>query len=264
MVVGGTSYYIEAIIYDNLVRRAENEDEDEDDNDGEPTAEVAADTVNTSVEAFREYAPFRNFNDPPTADGVDAAGRMYADALAEAVRFGRGMPAVERLPFKRYRNTFVTAAAAEDDRARWPSTVASVIDCESAALYAHGVRVLDAVAAADARVRYEVLAADVTAGLRERYTYADVRSRLDAVLSATGTADGTAVKDALCRAYEELEKRTQRLALAVLADNERVSVALMTPHALKAHAAYFDPVAANELHPHNTRKVFRYVQRFSL
>lgn len=262
VVVGGTSYYIESIVYNNLVRRPDGGEEAEDeeetsDHDNSDGAE------HLTLAAFREYAPFRNGNDRPTVDTADAAGRLYADALAEAVRFARTMPAVGRLSRKRYRNTFVPAATADDHRSRWPRTVA---ECETAALCAHGVRVLDAVTAAGASadVRYEVSAADVAVGHRERYALADVRSRLDALLRRTGAGRGTAdeqpaVREALCRTHAELEKRTQRLALALLADREQTAVSLLTPVALKTHAAYFDPVAAHELHPHNTRKVFRYV-----
>lgn len=258
MVVGGTSYYIESIIYNSLVQRTVNEDEDDDE---EPEDE---DVVDLSVDAFREHALFRNSNDSPTVDTLDGACRMYDDTLANAVMFARTMPAVRRLPFKRYRNTFVPDVD-DDDRERWAFTVD---ECETAALYAHGVRVLDAVARALCRngssvddVRYEVLAVDVATGHHERYAYADIRSRLDAL---TSKADGdvemaAAVQRALCRAHAELEKRTQRLALALLVHDEQTTVDLLSPSVLKAHAAYFDPVAASGLHPHNTRKVFRYV-----
>lgn len=269
--MGGTSYYIESIIYNYLLQKT-TEDEEDDDNDCglEPEAldndDVAA--VDLSVKAFREYAMFRNVNDVSVADTVDGAGRMYADTLAEAVRFVRTMAAVGRLPFKRYRNTFVTA---DEHRAEWPSTVA---DCETAALFAHGVRVLDAMAEAlrcELRTPsaddccgdggYEVSTADVVTGHRERYAHTHVLSRLDAVLIAAGRAPAAApaVKEALCRTYAELEKRMQRLALALLVDNERTACSLLPPNALKGHASYFDPLAAKELHPHNTRKVFRCV-----
>jgi hypothetical protein len=193
---------------------------------------------------------------------------LYADALAEAVRFALTMTAIGRLPFRRYRNTFVGVDDVDDMRVAepWPPTVA---ECETAALYAHGVRVLDAVAKAVGQtdgvpdVRYEVTATDVTVGHRERYGFADVQSRLDNIsLTLVKTValevDGN-VQAALCRAHAELQMRTQRVALALLVDQERTAVDLLTPTALKAHAAYFDPVAASALHPHNTRKVFRYV-----
>jgi len=85
---------------------------------------------------------------------------------------------------------------------------------------------------------------------------------VDALLAgaAEGETAAAAVRGVLCRTHAELERRTQRLALALLADDERTAVDLMSPRALKLHASYFDPVAANELHPHNTRKVFRYVR----
>jgi len=258
VVVGGTSYYIESIVYNNLVRRPDGGGEEEARDDEETSGDDDDAAEHLTLGAFREYAPFRNSNDPPTADTADAAGRLYADALAEAVRFARTMPAVGRLSRKRYRNTFVPA---DDGRSRWPRTVA---ERETAALFGHGVRVLDAVTAAagaPADVRYEVSAADVAVGHRERYALADVRSRLDALLRRTaGTSERQqlAVREALRRAHAELEKRTQRLALALLADREQTAVSLLTPAALKAHAAYFDPVAAHELHPHDTRKVFRY------
>ncbi|XP_025416630.1 uncharacterized protein LOC112687878 isoform X2 [Sipha flava] len=275
VLVGGTSYYIESIIYNYLVRKTTEDVEDDDDDDcGGGVGPEAPDnddlTVDLSAKAFQEYAMFRNVNDVPTADTVDGAGRMYADTLAEAVRFVRTMAAVGRLPFKRYRNTFV--AADDERRAEWPSTV---VDCETAAVFAHGVRVLDAVAGALRREPrtpsvdeycgdggYEVSVADVVTGHRERYARAHVMSRLDAVLAAAGRAPAVepAVTEALCRTCAELEKRTQRLALALLVDNERTACSLLSPNALKVHASYFDPLAAKELHPHNVRKVFRTIQ----
>lgn len=264
ILVGGTSYYIESIIYDNsLVSRADvavvcGGDEQPESAD----AEDADDHL--SVNAFREYAAFRHANDPPVADTVDGVCRMYADALAEAVRFARTMPAVGQLSPGLYRNTFV--ADDDDDCEQWPSSAA---ECETAALYAHGVRVLDAAAAAAGALpdtdaddvgRYRVLAADVTAGLRRRYTHADVRSRLDALLADADEWRTAALEKALRRSCAELEYRTQRLALALLTNRERTVTELMSPHALKTHAAYYDPAAAIELHPHNTRKVFRYVR----
>lgn len=279
MLVGGTSYYIESIIYNYLVQHPEENEKEggggggvgaepeaaEDDDD---TAAAAAAAADLSAKAFREYAMFRNVNEVLTVDTVDGAGHVYANALTEAVRFVRTMTAVGRLPFKRYLNTF---AAADEHRDAWPSTV---VECETAALYAHGVRVLDAVAEAlmqrgeqrtssadDCCGDYEVTTADVVTGHRERYSHADVLSRLDAVLAAAGQTP--AVKEALCRTHAELEKRTQRLALALLVDDERTACSLMSPSALKAHAAYFDPLAAKELHPHNIRKVFRYVHNSS-
>lgn len=252
MVVGGTSYYIESIIYNNLVQRPS--DDGGDDQEEEDAAATAEDL---SANAFRAYTLFRNVNDAPKADTVDGACRMYADALAEAVRFARTMPAVGRLSFKLYRNSFSANSDDADERSRWPAVVA---ECETAALYAHGVRVLDAVLAAGTSlanvVRYEVLAADVTAGRRERYTFADVQSRLDTLLAQAAEKEEV-VTSALCRAHDELEKRTQRLALALLADEEQTAADLLPARALKAHAMYYDPVSANELHPHNTRKIFR-------
>lgn len=243
------------------MQRKVNEDEDDDE-------EPEDDVVDLSVNAFREYALFRNSNDPPTADTVDGACQMYDETLANAVMFARTMPAVKRLPFKRYRNTFVPDV--DDDRERWAFTVD---ECETATLYAHGVRILDAVARALCRsgssvdnVRYEVLAVDVATGHHKRYAFADIRSRLDDLLAkADGDVEtAAAVQRALCRAHAELEKRTQRLALALLVDEEQTAVELLSPTVLKAHAAYFDPVAASGLHPHNTRKVFRYVLQKSL
>jgi len=278
VVVGGTSYYIESIIYDNLVQVSadgapEPADDDDEQDDDERDDDGGDDLL--SADVFREYAAFRNVNDVPTAVTVAGAGSMYTDALAEAVRFAQTMAAVRRLPFRRYRNTCVGVDDVDDPRVAgpWPSTVA---DCETAALYAHGVRVLEAVAGAVSRpdgapvVRYEVTAADVTVGHRERYGLADVTSRLNDLLLLAKTVDytvqGVAVEQvdgdvltALCRAHAEVHTRTQRLALALLADNERTAVDLMAPSALKAHAAYFDPVAASALHPHNTRRIFRYV-----
>lgn len=266
VVVGGTSYYIESLIYNNLVRSSEDgggvndslvvEEQDDDDDDDEDDDDDGAAIANrVSVDALREYALFRNGNDASAADTADGAGRMYADALVEAVRFVRTLPAVGLLSFKRYRNTF--APPADNDRSRWPPTVA---ECETAALYAHGVRVLDAAANADTGILYDVLAADVVTGRRERYAAADVRSRLDTLLTTARADDSAAaVREVLCRAYDELEKRVQRFALALLVDNEQAATSVLSPHALKAHAAYFDPAAASVLHPHNTRKVFRYV-----
>lgn len=270
MVVGGTSYYIESIIYDNLVQvSADGEPEPDvaDDEDEQDDDEQDDDGDDLSVGAFREYAMFRNVNDVPTVHTVIGAKRLYADAMAEAVRFAQTMAAVGRLPFRRYRNTFVGV----DSRVAepWPPTVA---ECETAALYAHGVRVLDAVARSFGQpdvgldVRYEVTAADVAVGYRERYGLADIQSRLNGIQTTVKAADFAVtderydnVRDALCRAHAELQMRTQRLALALLVDQERTAVDLLTPAALKAHAAYFDPVAASALHPHNTRKLFRYV-----
>ncbi|XP_060837365.1 uncharacterized protein LOC132919642 [Rhopalosiphum padi] len=272
VVVGGTSYYIESIIYDNLVQgSADGEPEPDvaDDEDEQDDDEQDDDGDVLSVGAFREYAGFRNVNDVPMVATVAGASRLYADALAEAVRFAQTMTAIGRLPFRRYRNTFVGVDDVDDMRVAepWPPTVA---ECETAALYAHGVRVLDAVARAVGQtdgvpdVRYEVTATDVTVGHRERYGFADVQSRLDNIsLTLVKTValevDGN-VQAALCRAHAELQMRTQRLALALLVDQERTAVDLLTPTALKAHAAYFDPVAASALHPHNTRKVFRTIQ----
>lgn len=267
VVVGGTSYYIESLVYDNLVWRRRRQDDDGQDEDGKDDndddgggGDFSAPTLN----AFREYALFRHVNDAPTADTADGAGRMYADALSEAVRFARTMPAVGRLSRRRYRYTFAPATAETE------LTAAPPAECEAAALFAHGVRVLDAALAAvvdgscDAPVAggpYEVLAADAaTAGHRDRPGLVDVRRRLDALLRAAGDrgpAQQAAVRETLCRACAEVERRAQRLALALLADDENTAVALITPAALKAHAAYFDPVTANSLHPHNTRKVFR-------
>lgn len=269
MVVGGTSYYIESLIYDNLVPRPADRADDRDDDVDDCDGAEAQRRDDLSVDAFREYAPFRHPNDKPTAATPEAAGRMYADALAEAVRFARTMAAVGRLPFKRYRNTFATAEVVDrGEPSPWPSAVA---ECETAALYAHGVRVLDAVAVVLAGtgtplddVRYDVSAADVAVGHRERYARADVRSRLDGLLAAAAAAGRDAeciLAEALCRMHAEVERRVQRLALALLVDRERTAVDLVTAADLKAHAAYFDPVAANELHPHNTRKVFRYACR---
>lgn len=255
VVVGGTSYYIESIIYNNLVRRASDDSEEQD------AEEQDDDDDSLSADAFRAYAFFRNVNDAPMVDTAAGACQMYADALTEAVRFARTMPAVGRLPFKRYRNSFSTVVNDDnDERLRWPAVVA---ECETAALYAHGVRVLDAVLATGssvADVRYEVLAADVTTGCKERYAFADIRSRMDTLLArATEQETSVAIKNALCQTHAELEKRTQRFALALLANNEQTAVDLLPARALKAHAMYFDPVSANELHPHNTRKIFRYV-----
>ncbi|KAF0767176.1 tRNA dimethylallyltransferase [Aphis craccivora] len=271
VVVGGTSYYIESIIYDNLVQvSADGEPEPDvaDDEDEQDDDEQDDDGDDLSVGAFREYAMFRNVNDVPTVHTVIGAKRLYADAMAEAVRFAQTMAAVGRLPFRRYRNTFVGV----DSRVAepWPPTVA---ECETAALYAHGVRVLDAVARSFGQpdvgldVRYEVTAADVAVGYRERYGLADIQSRLNGIQTTVKAADFAVtderydnVRDALCRAHAELQMRTQRLALALLVDQERTAVDLLTPAALKAHAAYFDPVAASALHPHNTRKLFRTIQ----
>lgn len=280
MLVGGTSYYIESIVYNYLVQRSTTDEEEDyggggggsDCAESEPTNDAAV--VDLSANAFREYATFRNVNDAPPVDTVDGAGRMYADTLAEAVRFARTMAAVRLLPLKRYRNTF---AAAGQHPAAWPSS--TVVDCETAALYAHGVRVLDAVAQALPRWRdqrssppssaddccgdggYAVSTVDVATGHRERYAHVHVMTRLDAVLMAAGRTPAAvpAVKEALCRAHAELEKRMQRLALALLVDDERTACGLLSPSALKGHANYFDPLAAKELHPHNIRKVFRYV-----
>lgn len=249
MVVGGTSYYIESIIYNNLVQRPADDGDDQEE-------EAVATAEDLSADAFRAYTLFRNVNDAPAVNTANGACRMYADALAEAVRFARTMPAVGRLSFKLYRNSFSANSGDGDERSRWPAVVA---ECETAALYAHGVRVLDAVLAAGtaaANVCYEVLAADVTAGRRERYAFADVQSRLDTLLAQA--ADKEVATSALCRVHDELEKRAQRLALALLADEEQTAVDLLSARALKAHAMYFDPVSANELHPHNTRKIFRY------
>lgn len=270
MVVGGTSYYIESIIYDNLVQvSADGEPEPDvaDDEDEQDDDEQDDDGDDLSVGAFREYAVFRNVNDVPTADTVAGAKRLYVDSLAEAVRFAQTMAAIGRLPFRRYRNTFVGVDSQVVEP--WPPTVA---ECETAALYAHGVRVLDAVARSVGQpdvgldVRYEVTATDVAVGHRERYGFADVQSRLNGILTMVKTVDFAVteevydnVRDVLCRAHAELQMRTQRLALALLVDQERTAVDLLTPAALKAHAAYFDPVAASALHPHNTRKLFRYV-----
>lgn len=279
VVVGGTSYYIESIIYDNLVQRSaagEPEPDAADDDDEQDDDEQDDDGDDLSASAFHKYAGFRNINDVPTAVTAPGAGRMYLDALAEAVRFAQTMTAVGRLPFRRYGNTFVGVDNVVDPRVAgpWPPTVA---ECETAALYAHGVRVLDAITEAIGRtdgvpdVRYEVTAADVMVGYRERYGFADVRSRLDDLLTRVKTVDipveeeaadvevDPNVRMALCRLHAELQMRMQRLALALLVDHERTAVDLLTPSALKAHAAYFDPVAASALHPHNTRKVFRYV-----
>lgn len=270
MVVGGTSYYIESIIYNNLVRLIK---EEEDDDDGvEDRPEMSPKDLHRyaflselSENDFREYATFRDVNDAPVADTVDGAGRMYADAVVEAVRFARTMPAVGSLPITRYWNTFVMDGA-DDDRTAWPPVVA---ECETAALYAHGVRVLDAVHEArrepddvlERDVRYAVLATDVTTGCRELYTFADVRRRLEGLMAAVAVDEdattASRVKDALCRAHAEVVNRTQRLALALLVEDERTAVGILSPSTLKSHAMYFDPVAAIELHPHNIRKVFR-------
>lgn len=271
MVVGGTSYYIESIIYDNLVQASadgEPEPDAADDEDEQDDDEQDDDGDDLSVGAFREYAVFRNVNDVPTAVTLAGARRLYADALAEAVRFAQTMAAIGRLPFRRYRNTFVGV----DSRAEeppWPRTVA---ECETAALYAHGIRVFDAVDRSVGQpdvgpgVQYEVTATDVAVGHRERYGFADVQSRLNGILATVKSMDFAVmeevyenVRDALCRAHAEVQMRTQRLALALLVDQERTAVDLLTPAAIKAHAAYFDPVAASALHPHNTRKLFRYV-----
>nr|QUH22250.1 tRNA dimethylallyltransferase [Megoura viciae] len=279
VVVGGTSYYIESIIYDNLVQGSaagESEPDAADDDDEQDDDEQDDDGDDLSVNAFREYAGFRNANDVPMAVTAAGAGRMYVDALAEAVRFAQTMTAVGRLPFRRYRNTFVSVDNVVDPRVvgLWPPTVA---ECETAALYAHGVRVLDAAIEAVRRtdgkpdVRYEIMAADVVVGHRERYGFVDVRFRLNNLLTrlktgvipvqeAVDVEVEANVRVALCQAHVELQMRTQRLALALLADHERTAVDLLTPAALKAHAAYFDPVAASALHPHNTRKVFRTIQ----
>lgn len=259
MVVGGTSYYIESIIYNNLVRRPADDSEEQDVEEQEEDEDAAiADRL--SADAFRAYGLFRNVNDVPIVDTVDGAYRMYINALTEAVRFARTMPAVERMPFKRYRNSFSTVNDNNDERSRWPAVVN---ECETAALYAHGVRVLDAVLATSssvADVQYEVLAADVTTGRQEWYTFADIQSRMGTLLArATEQETSMVIKNVLCQMHAEVEKRTQRLALALLADNEQTAVDLLPAHALKAHAMYFDPVSANELHPHNTRRVFRYV-----
>jgi len=270
VVVGGTSYYIESIIYDNLVQGSaagEPAPDAADDDDEQDDDEQDDDGDDLSVNAFREYSLFRNANDAPTAATAIGAGRMYVYLLSEAVRFALSMTAVGRLPFRRYRNTFV---GVDSVAGPWPPTVA---ECEVAALYAHGVRVLDVVAESVGRtdggpdVRYEVTAEDVVVGHLKRYGFADIHSRLDDLMTRVKKVRGMAtdvdvdanVRTALCRAHEELQSRTQRLALALLVDHERTAVDLLTPAALKAHAAYFDPVAASALHPHNTRKVFRYV-----
>ncbi|XP_022162711.1 tRNA dimethylallyltransferase, mitochondrial [Myzus persicae] len=280
VVVGGTSYYIESIIYDNhLVQGSaagEPDPDPADDDDEQDDDEQDDDGDDLSADAFREYSGFRNVNDVPIAVTAAGAGRMYVDALAEAVRFAQTMTAIGRLPVRRYRNTFVGVDNVVDPRMAepWPPTVA---ECETAALYAHGVRVLGGVAEAVGRtdgapdVQYEVTAADITVGHRERYGLADVQSRLDDLLTLVKNVDipvneaaaaevDANVRTALCRVHAELQMRTQRLALALLADHERTAVDLLTPAALKAHAAYFDPVAASALHPHNTRKVFRTIQ----
>ncbi|XP_029342325.1 uncharacterized protein LOC100162198 [Acyrthosiphon pisum] len=271
VVVGGTSYYIESIIYDNLVQGSaagEPEPDAADDDDEQDDDEQDDDGDDLSVNAFREYALFRNVNDVPTAVTAMGAGRTYVYVLSEAVRFALNMTAVGRLPFRRYRNTFV---GVDNVAGPWPPTVG---ECEAAALYAHGVRVLDAVAEAVGRtdgepdVRYEVTAEDVVVGHLKRYGFADIHSRLDDLLTRVKKVSRMAanvdvdakVQAALCRAHAELQMRTQRLTLALLVDHERTAVDLLTPAALKAHAAYFDPVAASALHPHNTRKVFRTIQ----
>jgi len=273
VVVGGTSYYIEAIIYNNLVRRpgatgVDSGDDDDDDGDGDDDSDDEPSPVDgepwaPSVDDFREYSPFRHGNDPPTADTATGAGEMYADALADAVTFARVTSARGRLSYKRYGRTFADCGGGAWRRWRVSST--SVAECETVALYAHGVRVLDAVAGQPSP-EYEVSAADVTAGLRDRYSGVHVRCRLDDLLrrtDAAGQPDRAAVvAAALCRMRAEVAYRTQRLALALLVDDERTAVDLLSPAALKAHAAYFDPAAAVELHPHNTRKVFRYGLRF--
>lgn len=274
MVVGGTSYYIESIIYDNLVQgSASGEPEPDtaaDDDDEHDDDEQDDEGDDLSANAFREYTGFRNVNDVQTATTAAGAGHMYVDALIEAVKFAQNMTAVGRLPVRRYRNTFV---GLDNVAESWPPTV---VGCETAALYAHGVRVLDAVIASVGRtdgerdIRYEVTAVDVAVGHRERYRFSDIRSRLDDLLKLVKTVDipvqeaaavevDAYVRTALCRVHAEVQMRMQRLALALLADRERTAVDLLSPAALKAHAAYFDPVAASSLHPHNTRKVFRYV-----
>lgn len=272
-MVGGTSYYIESIIYDNLVQGSaagEPEPDAPDDDDEHDDDEQDDEVDDLSANAFREYAGFRNVNDVQTAITVAGAGHMYVDALSEAVKFAQNMTAVGRLPVRRYRNTFV---GADNVAESWPPTV---VECETAALYAHGVRVLDAVIASVGRtdggpnIQYEVTSADVVVGHRERYRFGDIRSRLDDLLKLVKTADipiqetmtvevDADARTALCRMHAEVQVRMQRLALALLADHERTAVDLLSPAALKAHAAYFDPVAASALHPHNTRKVFRYV-----
>ncbi|XP_015366387.1 PREDICTED: tRNA dimethylallyltransferase, mitochondrial isoform X1 [Diuraphis noxia] len=274
VVVGGTSYYIESIIYDNLVQGSvagESEPDAADDDDEHDDDEQDDEGDGLSANAFREYAGFRNVNDVQTATTAVGAGHMYVDALVEAVKFAQNMTAVGRLTVRRYRNTFV---GADNVAEPWPPTV---VECETAALYAHGVRVLDAVMASVGRtegvldIQFEVTAADVVVGHRERYRFGDIRSRLDDLLKLVKTADismqdaGTVEVDAyvrktLCRVHAEVQMRMQRLALALLADHERTAVDLLSPATLKAHAAYYDPVAASALHPHNTRKVFRTIQ----
>lgn len=263
ILVGGTSYYIESIIYVNsLVSGTSGPGSTV--RSGAGQLESGDADVELSACSFRGYTAFRHANDPPTADTVGGVGRMYADGLAEAVRFARTMPAVARLPPARYRNTFVADDVDDGDQEQWPISVA---ECETAALYAHGVRVLDTVAvpssvADDDVRRYRVLATDVTTGLRRRYARADVLSRLDALLAETDGWDErrtVALKEAFRRTCAELEYRTQRLALALLIEREQTAVELMSPQVLKAHAAYYDQAAAIQLHPHNTRKIFRYV-----
>ncbi|VVC32895.1 Zinc finger C2H2-type,P-loop containing nucleoside triphosphate hydrolase,Matrin/U1-C-like, C2H2- [Cinara cedri] len=273
ILVGGTSYYIESIIYDNsLVSGGTAAVVGEDDvgtGDGRPGPAADADdaddaAVDLSVESFRQHATFRHANDLIEAQTVAGAGLMYANALGDALQFAWTMPAVERLPAARYRNTYVADDGGDDDddREQWPSSVA---ECEMAALYAHGVRVLDAVTEAQVHgnydvIRYPVLGTDVTAGLRQRYSMADVRNRMDVLLAATDESCEAAFIEAMRRTCAEVESRTQRLALALLTENERTAVELISPRALRAHAAYYDQAAALELHPHNTRKVFRTIQ----
>lgn len=310
IVVGGTSYYIESLLYHNLVHTNDDnnddvddnnddvDDDDDDDGDNDEqrpslTESTSTETLDArmawtrtikeakltkrpeqqqdlSAEAFRRFAMFRNRNDVPTPTTAAAACRCYADTLTEAERFAREMVAAAGLSMRRYANTFVDYADAER---RWPR---DLVQCELAALYAHGVRTMDAVCDEATHneplackddghgtsrwpPKYQVRAADVTTGLEQRYGRSDVDARIASLqrqLAVVGN-EATAV-DRLGRTRAELQRRVERLMLALLVEQERLALDLIaSPGTLKMHALYYDPVGANALHPHNTRKVFR-------
>ncbi|XP_050433908.1 tRNA dimethylallyltransferase isoform X2 [Adelges cooleyi] len=251
IVVGGTYYYIESIIYNNLVWSKTDDEVDETLDD--PSAAEATDL---SLDAFRQYRMFRHSNDAVTAvDTADAARHLYRETLAETARFVKHT--VSKLSHKQRRNTFADAADGPVSK----SGGVPPVERELSALYSHGVRCLDALTAAIRdglsadTVRFDVLAADGDG----RFSCADVQRRLESLM-ALAEKHEEAVKNALYKMHRELEMRAQRVMLALLADQEKTVVDLLSPEMLKAHALYFDPVTANTLHPHNVRKVFRCIQ----
>ncbi|XP_050545877.1 tRNA dimethylallyltransferase isoform X2 [Daktulosphaira vitifoliae] len=257
ILVGGTCYYVESIIYDNLLPDNVNEERQPEET---VTCDLSNQEIDLSLNAFRQYRMFRHTTDiVPVPDNLDSAKHLYLETLRETVRFVKNM--LPALSIELYRNTFVDI----EDQTFPVHLNSDLVECELNAMYSHGVRCLNAIkktlkkGSTLENVQFAVLVEDCRLADRKPFMQDDVEYCLNELVLDSND-NGVVIKEALYKLHLELEIRAERIMLALLVNDEKTVVDLLSPERLKLHAFYFDPVTANTLHPHNTRKVFRSIQ----